>query len=67
MSTTTLEPATRIWTASELRLLSADERDKILVEAAARAEDEYLDVEMTAFGTFEGDDLHGSSSSTESR
>lgn len=51
---------TRRWTASELRRLAAHERDAILEQAAALAEQDYRgDLELTAFETFGKDDLHG--------
>jgi hypothetical protein len=62
------KPASRRWTAAELRKLQPAERDAILEDAAARAEDDYRnDPQMTAFEAFGKDDLHGESSSTEAR
>lgn len=56
------------WTAGELRQLPPAERDAILEAAAALAEKEYRDdPELTAFDAFGKDDLHGDSSSTETR
>jgi hypothetical protein len=56
------------WTASELRRLPPEQRDAILAEAAALAEEVYRDdPELTAFEAFGKDDLYGDSSSTETR
>jgi hypothetical protein len=41
------------WTATELRRLPAEQRDRILAEAAALAEEEYRNnPELTAFEAF---------------
>jgi len=56
------------WTAGELRRLPPEQRDAILAEAAALAEEVYRDdPELTAFEAFGKDDLYGDSSSTETR
>ncbi len=56
------------WTASELRKLPPELRDAILEAAAALAEEEYRNnPELTAFEAFGQDDLHGDSSSAETR
>jgi uncharacterized protein (DUF433 family) len=56
------------WTAAELRQLPAAERDAIMQAAAALAEEAYRnDPELTAFDAFGKDDLHGDSSSTQTR
>jgi hypothetical protein len=61
-------PTARRWTAAELRRLPPEQRDAILQEAAARAEEEYrTNTELTAFDAFGKDDLHGESSSAETR
>jgi len=61
-------PTNRRWTATELRKLPPKERDAILEAAAALAEEEYRNnPELTAFEAFGKDDLHGDSSSTETR
>ena len=58
----------RRWTASELRRLSAPERDAILAAAAALAADEYRnDPALTAFEAFGEGDLHVNSSDTKPR
>ena len=55
------------WTAAQLRKLPEKERDAIL-ETAAFAEEEYRNnPELTAFDAFGKEDLHGDSSSTETR
>jgi len=60
--------AAKQWTAAELRKLPPEQRDAILAEAAARAEDDYRnDPELTAFEAFGKDDLHVDSSNTEPR
>jgi hypothetical protein len=60
--------ASRGWTATELRKLPPAQRDAIMVAAAERAEADYRsNPELTAFETFGKDDLHGDSSSTETR
>lgn len=62
------EPQARRWTAAELRKLPPAERDAILEAAAARAEDDYRkDSQLTAFEALGKDDLHGESSSIETR
>ena len=67
MSKTLLDPVTN-WTAAELRGLPAEQRDAILVEAARRANPDYThNAEMTDFEAFREEDLHGRSSSTQSR
>lgn len=46
------------WTASELRKLPPNQRDAILEQAAALAEEEYrTNPELTAFEAFGEDDL----------
>ncbi len=61
-------PLNKRWTASELRRLPPDQRDAILAAAAALAEHEYrTNRDLTAFEAFGKDDLHGESSSTETR
>jgi hypothetical protein len=61
-------PARRKWSAAELRKLLPAQRDAILEEAAARAEEDYCkDPQLTAFEAFGQDDLYGDSSSTEAR
>jgi hypothetical protein len=61
-------PLSKSWTAAELRKLPPDERDAILGAAAALAEHEYrTNRALTAFEAFGKDDLHGESSSTETR
>jgi hypothetical protein len=63
-------PATsaRRWTAAELRKLPSEQRDAILEEAAALAEqDYYIDPTLTAFEAFGKDDLYGDSASAEAR
>jgi hypothetical protein len=51
-----------VWTALELRKLSAEQRDAILVEAALVAEDGYRrDPQLTDFEAFGKEDLHGES------
>jgi hypothetical protein len=68
MSTENLTPAARRWTAAELRKLPPAERDAILEAAAALAEEDYgNDRQLTAFEAFSEDDLHGESSSSETR
>lgn len=47
-------PSGRLWTASELRKMPADQRDAILSAAAEAAEKEYLNnPELTAFEAFD--------------
>ncbi|HEY3787798.1 MAG TPA: hypothetical protein VGL71_03040 [Urbifossiella sp.] len=54
--------------ASELRLLPAEERDAILAEAAALAEEYYLhDADLTDFNAYGEEELHGRSSDTQTR
>jgi hypothetical protein len=61
-------PTGRTWTASELRKLPPDQRDAILAEAAARAEEEYLtNPGLTDFEAFGEDDLYGDSADTQER
>jgi hypothetical protein len=56
------------WTAAELRKLPASRRDMILEAAATAAEEVYQnDAELTAFEAFGEEELHGDSSSTETR
>lgn len=56
------------WTAAELRKLPPAERDAILENAAALAEEEYRkNPELTAFEAFGKDDLYGESSNSETR
>jgi hypothetical protein len=55
-------------TARELRRLPAAERDAILAAAAKHAEAEYsANRELTGFEAFGPQDLHGESSSTQTR
>jgi hypothetical protein len=55
-----LKPKT--WTAAELRKLPASQRDAILEEAAALAEELYrTNPELTDFEAFGEDDLYGQS------
>jgi hypothetical protein len=57
-----LETTGNTWSASELRKLSANERDAILTAAAALAENEYrTNKSLTDFEAFGEDDLHGES------
>ena len=61
-------PPRKRWSAAELRKLPPAERDAILREAAAEAEQVYRnDQELTAFDAFGEADLHVDSSSTEAR
>jgi hypothetical protein len=61
MSTILMRPD-GTWKASELRKLSAEERDAILATAAALAEREYrCQPQLTDFEAFGEDDLHGES------
>jgi acyl-CoA reductase-like NAD-dependent aldehyde dehydrogenase len=56
------------WTASELRRLPADERDRILAAAAALAAEEYRkDAALTAFEAFGEGDLYVHSSDARPR
>lgn len=58
----------RRWTAPELRRLPPGQRDAILEEAAYLAEEEYRrDPALTAFEAFGEEDLHGDSTSAETR
>ena len=68
MKTDNLVSSGRRWAATELRKLSQEQRDAILEAAAALAEEEYRsNAELTAFEAFGKDDLHGDSSSAETR
>jgi acyl-CoA reductase-like NAD-dependent aldehyde dehydrogenase len=68
MQTDTLVPRTLRSTATELRKLPPKQRDAILEVAAALAERDYHDnVELNAFDAFGKDDLHGDSSSAQTR
>ena len=68
MSTDKVTGTRRRWTASELRKLPFAEREAILAEAAALAEEEYRhNADLTAFDAFGKDDLYGDSASTETR
>jgi hypothetical protein len=61
-------PPSRRWTAAELRKLPPQQRDAILEAAARLAEEDYRgDPQLTAFEAFGKDDLHGVSSSAETR
>ncbi len=61
-------PLNRRWTAAELRKLPPPQRDAILEAAARLAEEDYRsDPQLTAFEAFGKDDLHGGSSSAETR
>ncbi|OGG44501.1 MAG: hypothetical protein A3F84_07105 [Candidatus Handelsmanbacteria bacterium RIFCSPLOWO2_12_FULL_64_10] len=63
-----LVPPARRWSAAELRKLSPEQRDAIMEAAAALAEEEYhSNAELIAFEAFGKDDLHGDSSSAETR
>lgn len=56
------------WTARELRRLSSEQRDAILMEAAQVAEDRYRnDPRLTDFNAFGEDDLHGESTASPAR
>ncbi len=58
----------RPWTAAELRKLPPQQRSAIMEAAAALAEEDYRNnPELIAFEAFDKDDLHGDSSSTETR
>lgn len=64
MATTNLDPATRRWTAADLRGLPAAERDTILAASADLADAEYrTDPDLTDFDAFGKDDFHGDSAS----
>jgi hypothetical protein len=68
MIMTELDLVTRNWTAAELRHLLPAERDRILAAAAQRANKDYsLDADLIAFDAFREEDLHGHSSSTQTR
>ena len=68
MTTKTITPPTKRWTAAELRKLPADQRDVILEAAAAQAEAEYRsNSSLTAFEAFGEDDLYGDSSDAQTR
>jgi hypothetical protein len=56
-------PLPKRWTAVELRKLPAAERDAILAEQAALAQEEYrTNRDLTDFETYGEDDLYGESS-----
>ena len=56
------------WTAAELRMLPAEQRNAILEAQAALAEAEYLNnPALTDFEAFGKDDLYGESSTSETR
>jgi len=66
MSTATLEPETREWTAAKLRELAPEQRDEILAAAAECAFKYYTrDIHLTDFEAYREGDLHGNSSNTE--
>jgi acyl-CoA reductase-like NAD-dependent aldehyde dehydrogenase len=68
MNVKTPVPPAQTWTASELRKLAPAQRDSILEAAAELAEQEYRNnSQLTAFEAFGKDDLHGDSSSSETR
>jgi hypothetical protein len=68
MTATNRNPQGRTWTAAELRQLPAEQRDAILVQAAALAEVEYLrDASLSAFEAFGQEDRHGGSFDAEPR
>ena len=68
MNTKTTLQSSKHWTASELRKLPLKQRSAILKAAAAMAEEDYrIDAELTSFDAFGKGDLHGASSSTETR
>jgi hypothetical protein len=55
----------KTWTAAELRQLPAPQRDAILEEAAALAEEIYRgNPELTDFEAFGDEDLYGESTAT---
>ncbi len=61
-------PQQQPWTAAELRRLPADQRDAILIAAAAAAAEEYRnDPALTAFEAFGEGDLHVHSSDAQPR
>ena len=67
MSATLANP-TQSLSAREIRKLPADQREAILLAAAALAEAEYrTNRDLTAFEAFGKGDLHGTSSSTQPR
>jgi hypothetical protein len=56
------------WTAAQLRRLPPQQRDAILAEAAAAAEQDYRDDSaLTDFNAFDKDDLHGDSADAQSQ
>jgi hypothetical protein len=60
--------ADRMWKASELRRLPSKQRDRILTEAAASAEEAYrTDQQLTDFEAYGEDDLHGQSATAAER
>ena len=62
------DTATKRWTAAELRQLTPEQRETILSDAAALAEDDYrLDAALTAFEAFGKGDFYGDSSDSMSR
>jgi hypothetical protein len=68
MNQNTIPAGKKRWTAAELRKLPAAERDAILEAAATLAEQEYRNnPALNDFEAFGKDDLHGDSSSTETR
>jgi hypothetical protein len=68
MNSQTTPQTQKRWTAAELRKLPPAERDAILEAAAALAEEEYRNNrELTDFEAFGPDDLHGESSSTQTK
>jgi len=68
MPGTSITPARKNWTASELRKLPPHQRDEIMEAAAALAEGEYRsDPALTAFEAFGEEDLHADSADTETR
>ena len=67
MSATIAVPAQSL-SAREIRKLPVDQRDAILQAAAALAESEYrTNRDLTAFEAFGKGDLHGTSTSTQTR
>ena len=59
-------PTGKRWTAAELRRLPEEQRNAILEDAAALAEEEYrTNPELTTFEAFGKDDLYGESASTD--
>lgn len=68
MPTAMIDPATREWTAAELRRMLPVNRDAILLAAAELADDDYVhDRNLTGFEAFGAEDLHGRSSNTQPR